>query len=586
MAFSNRIKKTVKLISSVVKTNGCSYSGPLRLPYVGRNSVWNGNSDSNSVNNSITWKNKYFGSFTHDHDGDLHGGCKMKTAKLIDSVCNDVGEDEEEDVDLDFLLCNEKLCKDNENGYVTFIFNFFLRSMYRWLVLFFLFCCWFCQINSVEPMRVNVGKRRLDNDSGDGSSSVCYPDSKKRRLIQCEQPGMVESHNDQETNVVSHSISRKRVFDEKNCFEPLIKRQRLNDGKTNDGTWEIMKEVTNNFNCQSQKNSKYTQNDNVVLSPQEKEQKKNKHEQDKDIRSTDEEAEEEEDFDILDLVQQQQQQPNDAPTAKKITKSILEMKDVLISMSSFLSLFDIIKMRRISSFLRDEFDFKFGCKNYCIYFEYKNIFIVDIIKEQICQSFEQLSMYFLQLQNYSMASFCFNVCGNRNIDKSKNISSSGDKEFNTKYLTRYYCENLPSLEITETNNINCKNCDLMANNFTTVGASPPKIDVCARRQKFGSLLRKSVINTDDKECQLVTMTQGISSPCYFCNGNDILKCDCKSLFLGICNGNCINIPIFKFLKLHITSIDNQIDTLTFDVNNTTVMLFVVFCFGWKCVVLF
>ena len=152
---------------------------------------------------------------------------------------------------------------------------------------------------------------------------------------------------------------------------------------------------------------------------------------------------EEQDFDVLDLAQQQeQQQANGAPSTTTRTKSIIEMKDVLITISSFLALFDIISMRRINKFFCDEFDFKFKCKNYNIYFEYKNVFIVDIIKQQICANLSHLSMHFLQLQNYGMGSFCFNVIdGDSNDVRNKNISNchtnSNNLDVGCKYLTSY-----------------------------------------------------------------------------------------------------------------------------------------------------
>ena len=102
--------------------------------------------------------------------------------------------------------------------------------------------------------------------------------------------------------------------------------------------------------------------------------------------------------------------PNGAPTARNIQKSILEtkVKDVLTTTSSFLPLFDITRLRRVNKFFCDEFDFKFKCKNYCIYFEYKNVLDVNIIKKLLCENFfflQYLPMYFLQLQVIIMEIF-------------------------------------------------------------------------------------------------------------------------------------------------------------------------------------
>ena len=126
MAFSNGIKKTVKLFTSVVKPSGHDY-GAMRIQHVTRNHVLNSNSNNiqNSKNNkylntsSIIWRDKYFDSCNH---GGLHGRCKMNEVSLFASICDDIDDDDEEeeqDIDIDYLLCNPKLCKDNENRYIT-----------------------------------------------------------------------------------------------------------------------------------------------------------------------------------------------------------------------------------------------------------------------------------------------------------------------------------------------------------------------------------------------------------------------------------------------------------------------------------
>ena len=133
MAFSNRIKKTMKLMTSVVQTNG-RHCNPMRIPYVGRNSVWSGaNINNNNVNpNSIVWRDKYFDAL--NHDSNLHSGCKMKKVDLMENICNDIDDDleEEQDIDVDFLHCNEKLCKDNDKRYRFACFI----CLALWFVLF------------------------------------------------------------------------------------------------------------------------------------------------------------------------------------------------------------------------------------------------------------------------------------------------------------------------------------------------------------------------------------------------------------------------------------------------------------------
>lgn len=207
------------------------------------------------VNTDISNRNRQFKSFTMGMRDNEFGviGMMNNATKLIGFVNNsttinenDVDEEEEEDIDADFSVCNEKLCKDNENKYDYFFVNaisIYLRIIEIVFFLFFVFL--FVLIYSGSSMNINVLKRCFDNDNDDESSDDC-PQMKRRRLKennknQIKQPAATLTQQNKcdkskMNDTKCAQDSQKRVFNhERNmddCFEPLMKRRRLNVNAT------------------------------------------------------------------------------------------------------------------------------------------------------------------------------------------------------------------------------------------------------------------------------------------------------------------------------------------------------------------
>ena len=111
MAFSNNMRKAVKRMSSCF--NPTMQHRSMRIAHIAHN---------------YKTRNRQFESVAMGMDGNHFGGIgRMNNARKVigfDDGSNNMNDnvidnemEEQQDVDVDFLHCNEKLCKDNENKY-------------------------------------------------------------------------------------------------------------------------------------------------------------------------------------------------------------------------------------------------------------------------------------------------------------------------------------------------------------------------------------------------------------------------------------------------------------------------------------
>ena len=112
IAFSNNIRKAVKSMSHVFKP--ITKHGSMRVPRIEYNSFGNNNNHKNRQFESAVFCNDQFGVI-----GKINNPTKLIGFDDGSNNTNnnhvDNKEVEEEDIDVEFLLCNEKLCKDNQD---------------------------------------------------------------------------------------------------------------------------------------------------------------------------------------------------------------------------------------------------------------------------------------------------------------------------------------------------------------------------------------------------------------------------------------------------------------------------------------
>ena len=89
----------------------------------------------------------------------------------------------------------------------------------------------------------------------------------------------------------------------------------------------------------------------------------------------------------------------------------------LMTIGQHLSLPEIVKLRRVSHQLQNEFAFDIVCINFNVYFRYRNAYIKTIIQSTICPTMESVIMWNLQLINRSNGQFLF--CAKHNYYRHK-----------------------------------------------------------------------------------------------------------------------------------------------------------------------
>ena len=146
----------------------------------------------------------------------------------------------------------------------------------------------------------------------------------------------------------------------------------------------------------------------------------------KDENAAEQEEEEEEDFDVMEI--------NAKTQTKKNELKIFGIGNVLSNVVSNLSIVEIIKLRGINKLFNNELEFGFECKNFNIFFNYKNKYIIGIINNHYCNSLEHLTLFYLQSFNIKKSAFGFK----RVVDK-KNVHTKNNEHCEEKSgLTQKY----------------------------------------------------------------------------------------------------------------------------------------------------